>query len=174
MAIWKESDSKKKEDAATSSRERAAEKKEAERQEAGTGGEQEKAFGRAKGGDSTESVIAGDLTIEGKIEGAGHVRLIGTFKGDVQVKGDLTIEPGAKVSGGVRAEKVVVGGELEGNIDAASSVKLLESAVVNGDVKADSVTVAAGSRMRGQVEFGWKEEELRSKKTKLEPVSTNE
>ncbi|MDX1623375.1 MAG: polymer-forming cytoskeletal protein [Gemmatimonadota bacterium] len=173
MAIWKDSDSKKK-DAATSSRDRAAEKDEADRRKAETDGVRGKASGRVKGEDSTESVIAGDLTIEGKIEGAGHVRLIGTFKGDVQVEGDLTIEPGAKVSGGVRAEKVVVGGELEGNIDAATSVRLLESGVVNGDVKADSVSVAAGSRMRGQVEFGWKEEELRSKKTKLEPVSTNE
>jgi hypothetical protein len=27
--------------------------------------------------------------------------------------------------------------------------------VLNGDLKAESLTVAAGSRMRGQVEFGW-------------------
>ncbi len=39
-----------------------------------------------------ESVIASDLTIEGKIIGSGHVRLAGRFKGDVQVDGNLTIE----------------------------------------------------------------------------------
>jgi cytoskeletal protein CcmA (bactofilin family) len=50
-----------------------------------------------------------------------------------------------------------VGGELEGNIDAASSVELLATGVLNGDLKAASLTVAAGSRMRGQVEFGWDE-----------------
>lgn len=43
-----------------------------------------------------ESVIASELTIEGKIEGAGHVRLAGRFKGDVQVQGNLSIEPGAR------------------------------------------------------------------------------
>jgi len=30
--------------------------------------------------------------------------------------------------------------------------------VISGDVKAGSLTVAAGSRMRGQVEFGWDNE----------------
>lgn len=154
MAIWKESDS-----------EKTTHTEEAIPEESATSGERiENVSGQAKTDEFEESVITEDLSIEGKIEGSGHVRLIGKFKGDVQVKGDLTIEPGAKVSGGVRAERVVIGGELEGNIDAASSVELLESAVVNGDVKADSVSVAAGSRMRGQVEFGWNEEERRSRK----------
>jgi cytoskeletal protein CcmA (bactofilin family) len=102
-----------------------------------------------------ESLIAADLTIEGKIEGAGHIRIAGKFKGDVNVQGDLTIETGAKLSGGVRAKKVVIAGELEGNIESAARVELLASGVLIGDVKAGSLTVAAGSRMRGQAEFGW-------------------
>jgi hypothetical protein len=72
---------------------------------------------RANVGSVKESIIASDLIIEGKIEGAGHVRIAGKFKGDVNVQGNLTIEP--------------------------------------GDLKAGSLTVAAGSRMRGRVEFGW-------------------
>jgi cytoskeletal protein CcmA (bactofilin family) len=108
-------------------------------------------------GDAKESLLAAGLTIEGKIEGTGHVRIAGHFKGDVHVQGNLTIEPGAKVTGGVRAATVVVGGELEGNIDAAARVELLQSGVLNGDLKAGSLTVAAGSRMRGRAEFGWDE-----------------
>lgn len=48
-----------------------------------------------------ESVIASDPVIEGKIEGSGHVRIAGKFKGDVKVQGNLSIDQGAKVSGGV-------------------------------------------------------------------------
>ena len=102
-----------------------------------------------------ESLIAADLTIEGKIEGTGHVRIAGKFNGDVNVQGNLTIETGAKLTGGVRAQKVIVAGELEGNIESAQKVEVLESGALIGDVKAGSLTVAAGSRMRGQVEFGW-------------------
>lgn len=104
-----------------------------------------------------ESVVAAGLAIEGKIEGAGHVRIAGRFKGDVHVQGNLTIEAGAKLTGGVRAGTVTIGGELEGNVDSAARVELLASGVLNGDLKAGSLTVAAGSRMRGQVEFGWEE-----------------
>ncbi len=102
-----------------------------------------------------ESLIAEEIVIEGKIEGAGHVRIAGRFKGDVHVQGNLAIEDGAKLTGGVRADTVTLGGELEGNIDSATRVELLATGVLTGDVKAGSLTVAAGSRMRGQVEFGW-------------------
>lgn len=112
---------------------------------------------RGRSGSGKESVIASGLTIEGKIEGSGHVRMAGRFKGDVNVDGDLTIEAGAKITGSVRASTVTVGGELEGNIEAASRVELLETGVLNGDLKAGSLTVAAGSRMRGNVSFGWDE-----------------
>jgi cytoskeletal protein CcmA (bactofilin family) len=110
---------------------------------------------RVRSKEAKESVIAADLTIEGKIEGAGHVRMAGRFKGDVNVDGDLTIEPGAKITGSVRARTVTVGGDLDGNIDAASRVELLSTGILNGDLKAASLTVAAGSRMRGNVVFGW-------------------
>jgi len=112
--------------------------------------------------DAKESIIAADLTIEGKIEGSGHVRIAGSFKGDVHVQGNLTIEPGARLTGQVRANTVTVGGELQGNIEAAARVELLETGIVAGDVKAGSLTVAAGSRMRGQVEFGWEDKPARS------------
>jgi cytoskeletal protein CcmA (bactofilin family) len=38
---------------------------------------------------------------------------------------------------------------------ASSQVRLLESGQLIGDLKAPTLTVAAGSRMRGHVEFGW-------------------
>jgi cytoskeletal protein CcmA (bactofilin family) len=109
----------------------------------------------ASQGELKESLIAADLTIEGKIEGSGHIRIAGKFKGDVNVQGDLTIEKSAKLNGGVRARKVTVAGELEGNVESADRVELLDTAVLNGDLKAGSLTVAAGSRIRGHVECGW-------------------
>lgn len=109
-----------------------------------------------------ESLIAGDLTIEGKIEGNGHVRLAGRFKGDVQVDGNLTIEPGAQLTGQVAARTVIVGGELHGNISGAARVEVLESGMVVGDVRAGVLTVAPGSRIRGQVECGWEEKSVKA------------
>ncbi len=105
-----------------------------------------------------ESVIAANLSIEGKIEGKGNVRIAGRFKGDVRIDGNFNIETGAHLTGQVLAAIVVVGGELQGNIESAKRVDVLEGGVIVGDVKAGSITVAAGSRMRGHVEFGWEDE----------------
>ena len=102
-----------------------------------------------------ESVIAANLSIEGKIEGSGNVRMAGRFKGDVRIDGNFTMDQGAHLTGQVAAGIVIVGGELQGNIENAKRVDVLEGGVIVGDVKAGSITVAAGSRMRGHVEFGW-------------------
>ena len=102
-----------------------------------------------------ESVIAANLSIEGKIEGSGNVRMAGRFKGDVRIDGNFTMDSGAQLTGQVLAGIVIVGGELQGNIESAKRVDVLEGGVIVGDVKAGSITVAAGSRMRGHVEFGW-------------------
>ncbi|HEX9208291.1 MAG TPA: polymer-forming cytoskeletal protein [Steroidobacteraceae bacterium] len=109
----------------------------------------------APSGPAKESLIAADVTIEGKIEGAGHVRIAGRFKGDVNVQGNVTIEHGAHVTGQIAAATVMVSGEVHGNINASSRVELLETGAINGDVKAAVLTVAAGSRMRGNADFGW-------------------
>jgi cytoskeletal protein CcmA (bactofilin family) len=106
-----------------------------------------------------ESVVAPEITITGKIVGAGHVRIAGRFEGDVHIQGDLTIEQGAKLTGGVRAESVTIAGEIEGNIENAVKVELMATGVINGDIKAGALTVAAGSKMRGRAEFGWGDEQ---------------
>jgi cytoskeletal protein CcmA (bactofilin family) len=108
-------------------------------------------------GAAKESLIAADVTIEGKIEGAGHVRIAGRFKGDVNVQGNVTIEQGAHVTGQIAAATIMVSGEVHGNVVASARVELLETGVINGDVKAAVLTVAAGSRMRGNADFGWPE-----------------
>ena len=107
--------------------------------------------------ETKESVIAADITITGKIEGAGHIRIAGKFDGDVNIQGDLTVEAGAKLTGSVHANSVTIGGEVEGNIESAAAVELLSTGVLNGDLKAGNLTVASGSKMRGRAEFGWGE-----------------
>jgi cytoskeletal protein CcmA (bactofilin family) len=155
MAIWKETTSPKKE-APTMPPEPALKREPDPPREVSFS--QDSAIRRTPSRETRESVIASDITIEGKIDGAGHVRLAGRFKGDVNIQGDLTIDTGAKLTGSVRANSVIIGGEVEGNIDSAARVELLESGVLNGDLKAGTLTVAAGSRMRGRAEFGWNDE----------------
>jgi len=97
--------------------------------------------------------------------GNGSVRLAGRFTGDVTVDGIVSIEPGAKLSGGVRATSVTIAGELEGNVLQASRVDVLASGALLGDLKADTLTIAAGSRVRGHIDCGAVEATGKSKAT---------
>jgi cytoskeletal protein CcmA (bactofilin family) len=156
MAIWKEPAANRRDDAATAI-ESPSRPDIDQRPDLSSSASNYAPTGRANSpqADLKEAILTAGLSIEGKIEGSGHIRIAGRFNGDVNVKGNLAIEPGAKLVGGVTAETVSVGGELEGNITSAARVELLESGVLTGDLKAGSLTVAAGSRMRGRVEFGW-------------------
>jgi cytoskeletal protein CcmA (bactofilin family) len=106
-----------------------------------------------------ESIFGPGVTIEGRIEGDADVRIAGKFKGEIHIKGDLSIERGAHLSAKINADTVTIAGELEGNVVATAQVRVSESGQLIGDLKATTLTVAAGSRMRGHVEFGWSESE---------------
>jgi cytoskeletal protein CcmA (bactofilin family) len=120
--------------------------------------------------DRQESVLGSGVTIEGKMEGNGDVRVAGKFKGDIQIKGNLNIQKGAHLTAKINAEAITIEGELEGTVVASGQVTLAESGQVIGDLKAKTLTVAAGSRMRGNVEFGWND----SQTVRLSSVRSDE
>lgn len=119
-----------------------------------------------------ESVIGPGVVIEGKIDGAGDIRIGGCVKGDVRVKGSLTLDPGGRILGAINADEVTLGGQVEGNIVAPGHVKLLETGQLLGDVKAKFLTAALGSRLRGKVEFGWNEPVAIERNKSAEPNGT--
>jgi cytoskeletal protein CcmA (bactofilin family) len=111
--------------------------------------------------DRHESVLGSGVSIEGKMEGDGDVRIAGKFKGDIQIKGNLNIQKGAHLAAKINADAVTIEGEVEGTVVASGQVTLSESAQVVGDIKAKTLTVSAGSRMRGNVEFGWNDSDAK-------------
>jgi cytoskeletal protein CcmA (bactofilin family) len=105
--------------------------------------------------DRQESVFGSGVTIEGKLEGNGDARIAGKFKGEIEIKGNLIIQKGAHLTAKINAEAITIEGEVEGTVVASGQVTLTESGQVIGDLKAKTLAVTAGSRMRGNVECGW-------------------
>jgi len=104
-----------------------------------------------------ESLIASDLTVEGKIEGKGNLRIAGRLEGDINIQGDLIVNEQAQLNGTLRARQVTLAGKLDGHIESAERVELLDTAILIGDLKTGTLTIAAGSRVRGTIQCGWKE-----------------
>ena len=80
----------------------------------------------------SESVFADDLHIKGSVTSKGDIKLNGVVEGDVSAR-KLLINKNAEIIGSATAEKVVVGGSVEGKIIGVS-VELTSSAKVQADL----------------------------------------
>jgi cytoskeletal protein CcmA (bactofilin family) len=68
---------------------------------------------------ASESFVASDHVIEGKVQGEGTLRVAGKVRGEVVLTGSIIVEPGALVDAKVRADGVTVasGARLRGQVD---------------------------------------------------------
>ena len=87
----------------------------------------------------SESVIADDLHIKGEVTTQGDVELKGTLEGEIVCR-TLLIAEDAKVDGKVTAEKVVVRGTVDGQINGIR-VTLAPSAKVKGELVCKALSV---------------------------------
>lgn len=83
-----------------------------------------------------------DLTVEGKVEG----------KIDLSDH-NLTIGSTGRIEAEVGAKKVIVEGEITGNIAASEKVELTASGRVKGDIVAPRVVIADGAQFKGLVDM---------------------
>jgi cytoskeletal protein CcmA (bactofilin family) len=63
---------------------------------------------------------------------------------------------------------VTIAAEVEGNVDSAARLELQTTGMINFDIKAGTLSVAPGSRMRGRAEFGHGDEQSSTPSLKVE------
>ncbi len=89
---------------------------------------------------------------EGKLTGK-DARILGRFKGEIQLSGRLTIGEECRVEAKVRADAAEIGGEFKGDISARTLV-LLEKARVEGTIEAQVLSVREGAQVNASVNAG--------------------
>ncbi len=82
---------------------------------------------------------AGDLVVEGVVEGSVHVA------------GRLTLGPRARIDGEISARDVRIAGRLQRGVRASGVIHLLATAEVYGDLEAARVVIDDGALFEGQV-----------------------
>ena len=104
--------------------------------------------------DST-GVIGKGIEISGTLSGAGDLVIEGRVEGEISLKNTLTIEESGEVSADVEVESIVVNGKMDGNIDATDKVQvsISSTARVVGDIKAPRVVIEDGARFKGSIEM---------------------
>ena len=121
-----------------------------------------------KGSRKLETIVGNDTRIAGKVIVTGTIRVDGIVEGDVQADWVVVGESG-KILGNSRTRGMVVGGSVEGDIEATETVELRERATMIGEIHAPKLAVSEGAvfdgraRMKGDAEpAGIQEGKIRS------------
>ncbi|MGA2390584.1 MAG: polymer-forming cytoskeletal protein [Candidatus Sulfotelmatobacter sp.] len=98
--------------------------------------------------------IGKSVFVKGELSGSEDLYVDGQVEGSIALKGNsLTVGPNGQVKASVDAKGVVVQGRLDGNILASDRVDLRKSAVVNGDISAQRISIEEGAFLKGKVDI---------------------
>ncbi len=118
------------------------------------------------------TVIDSAAEIEGKLRGK-NARILGRFKGEIELQGNLVLGEGSRVEATVMAESAEIAGDFDGDL-VVKRLVLLEKARITGSVDAQALAVREGAVINGTVTAGEKRQPAPSKpqpkpETKDEP-----
>jgi cytoskeletal protein CcmA (bactofilin family) len=99
------------------------------------------------------TVIDSTTRIDGRLNVRESVRIDGQVNGEVTLesatKATVAIGGSGEVHGDINAHRVLVAGQVLGNINAEERVELMSTARVNGDITYGSISIAHGAKVLG-------------------------
>lgn len=95
------------------------------------------------------TIVGNDTRITGKVSVKGTIRVDGIVEGDVQADWVVVGETG-KILGNTRTRGMVVGGSVEGDVEATETVELREKATMTGEIHAPKLAISVGAVFDGR------------------------
>jgi cytoskeletal protein CcmA (bactofilin family) len=97
------------------------------------------------------------VRVEGKVISAGDLTIDGDVEGSIELGNhDLTIGVGAAIKADLAAKTIAISGAVTGNVRASDKVDLHATGSVDGDISAPRFVMAEGAIVIGKVEAGIK------------------
>jgi len=97
---------------------------------------------------STFSVIGSDVAIKGDISASADLHIDGSIEGDIKCASLVQGET-SQINGAIIAETARLSGKVAGSI-TARELTILKSAVIEGDVHYDALTIEQGAQVDGR------------------------
>ena len=105
--------------------------------------------------------VKGKITAKGKIRAMGKVvgDLTGhdieladcAIQGNIVARGTLTVDNESVVIGDVACKEFCLGGKIKGNVTTENEAKFLPTAILSGNVKAASIAMSQGAKIKGEI-----------------------
>ena len=93
------------------------------------------------------------IRIKGEVTAGEPLSIAGQIEGTVEVAGHaVTVCPGARVTASLSAHTIIVEGSVNGTVLGTERIVIRESASIQGDICAPSVSLAEGATVDGKLE----------------------
>jgi cytoskeletal protein CcmA (bactofilin family) len=97
------------------------------------------------------SVFGPTLRFKGELKAQEDLKIEGRIEGTIQHQQRVVVGAKGEVVATVTAAAIDVDGKVQGDIHAKKSVKVSQSAVVRGNIRAPSVSITEGANFNGSV-----------------------
>jgi cytoskeletal protein CcmA (bactofilin family) len=103
-------------------------------------------------GTATKNVLNAEVEIKGNLKFAGELTLEGKLEGEIQSEGTLLLGDSAVVNGNINVGTVVVRGKINGNITARDKIDIKARTELFGDIRAAKLVIEEGVTFVGKSE----------------------
>jgi cytoskeletal protein CcmA (bactofilin family) len=94
--------------------------------------------------DEINAFLGVNTSFEGKLSFRGAVRIDGKFKGEIVTEGTLIIGETAHIESNIHVSRIIVSGEIHGNIAADKRIEIHAPGKVFGNIQAPTVIIEEG------------------------------
>jgi len=106
-----------------------------------------------KESEKVETVFSEATSFDGLLKFDTSIRIEGSFKGKIVSKGYLIIGEKARVRADIKANSIVIAGEVKGNVEARERLEMLPSGKLYGNIKTKKLKMADGVVFEGSCEM---------------------
>jgi len=101
--------------------------------------------------DTIQTIVGFDSALTGVINTEFSIRLEGDFDGDIRSQGSVFIGHKSKIKGTISALRVIVQGEIIGDVDVIESIEIMRTGKLIGDIYGKKLIIDEGATFKGNV-----------------------
>ncbi len=104
---------------------------------------------------AVDKVLDVDAAMQGTVvfKDPVSLRINGRFEGKLQCRGNLTIGEHAVVTADIVGDQIIIAGRVQGEIEAHEGLSLVAPAVLMGNIRTPSLSIAPGAVFQGSCQM---------------------
>ncbi len=106
-------------------------------------------FGEKNKHVTLNTIVGKECVIEGNIKLTEGIRIDGRVIGNIETQGFISLSSTAVVQGDLTGSEILVSGEVQGNVQASTTLEIEKSGKITGDIHTKFLKIHTGAILNG-------------------------